>query len=281
VFGSTSNSAWLTEFFGDTHVNTSGTSVAVAATNIGIEWGCNPIILVGQDLSYVEGVQYAGDPLDKQKTDGIFEIDGYHGGKVKSPYGYKVAHYEFELISERLSNLKPEIRLINATEGGAKIRGFTQQSLRNAIDDLTPENSRLFEKIELTREIYSQFDFCKRLNSGRSNINLVLRNIESLRESAISCRQICRKLQRKSTNQNFLKLGKEEQKIRKNLKSLGFLALVVQDEIRLITQNLQSQSSLSANLEISLKFFDTIISACDLTERMLRKHLDGCLPEIK
>ncbi len=273
VFGSASSSSWLTDLFGDEQVNTAGTSVAVTGMNIGLSWRCNPIILVGQDLAFTDGLQYAGRKQAGTDAAGLFELDGYHGGKVKTSYGYKVAHYEFEMIAERVLNSGKNISIINATEGGACIKGFTQKPLHAVIEEL-PENDGIVRKIIQSKiDEFENFPFENRIKTGKSNIRLILNQVDRLSLSAKICRQLTLKLQRKVSNQQLLKLGKEEQRVRHNLKSLDFLSLIVQEEIKHITQSLQSQSTMAENLEVSIKFFDTIIEACTLTKKGLGSSL--------
>jgi Holliday junction resolvasome RuvABC DNA-binding subunit len=101
-----------------------------------------------------------------------------------------------------------------------------------------------------------------------------MNQVDRLSVSAKTCRQLTLKLQQKVSNQQLAKLGKEEQRLRHSLKSLGFLSLIVQEEIKHITQSLQSQSTMAENLEVSIKFFDTIIEACTLTKKGLENSLN-------
>jgi len=273
VFGSPSSSSWLTDLFGDKQLNTAGTSVAVTAFNIGLAWQCNPIILVGQDLAFTDGIQYAGQKSSNKVATAFYEIDGYHGGKVSTSYGYKVAHYEFEMIVERVSASGDQVSLINATEGGACIKGFTQQPLKSLLGALSDHEEVLREKLQSAIDNFEKYPFDTRLNTGKTNIRRTLQQVNRLRVSAVFCRQITLKLQKKGANHQLVKLDKEEQKLRKNLTSLGFLSLIVQEEVRKISESLQTQSSLAENLDASIKLFDIIIKACDETTRGLQSIL--------
>jgi len=275
VFGSARNSSWITELFDDTHTNTAGTSVSVAATNIGVEWGCSPIILVGQDLAYIDGVQYAGNNAAKQKDDAHFELEGYNGGKVKTPYGYKVAHYEFQLIAERVSNFVDPLRLINATEGGARIDGFTQIPLQTVIDESLSDSPELIKRFNFAIDASLNYDYKKRALTGRQTIQFLENRINSLRSGALTCKQVCMRVKRNATERNILRLDKEERKMRRLLKSLGFLELLVQEEINQITTELSTQSSFASNVELSLKLYDLILRACDLVNESLSGIVKG------
>ena len=274
VFGAASASSWLTDLFGDSQVNTGGTSVAVTGLNIGLTWQCNPIILVGQDLAFTNGVQYAGQEKTANKVLHLFELDGYYGGKVSTSYGYKVAHYEFEMIAERVLNSEKGTLLINATEGGACIKGFSQKPLNKVIEELSENNVAVSRAIEFMIDQYENFPFYNRINTGKSNISLTLKQVDRLRLSAKTCRQLIIKLQQKVSSQQLDKLGKEEQKVKQILRSIGFLSLIVQEEINHIIKSLQFQSTMAENLDMSIKFFNTIIEACTLTKKGLESSLN-------
>lgn len=271
-FASTAAASWITALFGDKNLNTTGTSVSVAATNIGLEWECNPIILVGQDLAYSEGIQYAGKDTGRSKHDAIFELEGYFGGKVMTPYTYKVAHYEFELIAERLSTSEAPIDLINATEGGARIRGFKQIPLLEVISRNLSENAGVSGALALAIEATSKYDFNGRVSMGLKKLVDLTKTVKRLRESAIHSKQLYLSLNQSATQQKLAKLEKEERKLRLYLKSLYFLELIMANELGQVRSGLSRQSDAGANLEISTKFFDIIVRACDTIEAKLPKN---------
>lgn len=113
----------------------SGGSVANSAFSLGIYMGSETIILVGQDLAMTGNKTHA-DGTFKEKMDSIdissgeyFEIEAIDGGKVLTRLDFKMYLEWFEdQIKER-----SDIRVIDATEGGAKIHGSEVMSLKEAI----------------------------------------------------------------------------------------------------------------------------------------------------
>ena len=113
-----------------------GYSVALYCLGLALEMGCDPIIFIGQDLaltggrSHVKGSIY--DSYDENPPpEKLFEVDGNHGEKVLTN----------TVLLSFLRNLESELAaagdghtFINATEGGARIRGTAVMSLREAID---------------------------------------------------------------------------------------------------------------------------------------------------
>ncbi len=106
-------------------LNTGG-SVSTRAFNIALHLGCNPIVMIGQDLGWTEGKhhaegyvsQYTQESLDARHANG-FEIEGYYGGTVRTEKQLMVYKTWFE---EKITT-QPETIVINSTEGGALIKG--------------------------------------------------------------------------------------------------------------------------------------------------------------
>lgn len=138
----------------------SGGSVVTSALELGRLWGCAPIILIGCDLSYPEGRVYAqgtGDEGmryvvaddgqarvtgtsaqvrelelsghgDRDRLGPERTLPGYHGGRV--PTSPALAGYH--AWTERWIR-EHNVRVINATGGGAAIAGAEQQPLDEAL----------------------------------------------------------------------------------------------------------------------------------------------------
>jgi hypothetical protein len=144
----------------------SGGSVACTVFSILYTLGCDPIILVGQDLAYTNGQSYASsatfgkqtmqyDPENKQlkaveaernktieeiRTKGglsvldnlnAVETEAWGGDGVVYSIGiFNLFRSWFETAAESWAR---ERTLINATEGGARINGFEELTLEEAI----------------------------------------------------------------------------------------------------------------------------------------------------
>lgn len=100
-----------------------GGSVATAALDIAIRMGANPIILVGQDLAYVNGNSHAhgtihgelGGPLR------IFtKVPGNNGEEVESAVSWNICR---RWIERRIAREKGRINFINTSLVGARIEG--------------------------------------------------------------------------------------------------------------------------------------------------------------
>jgi len=112
-----------------------GLSVANFAFNILVKLGCDPIILIGQDLAYGEG----GDTHVNAYRFGTFddtigslpviELEGTDGSPVRSERTWEIMKLYYEADIAGYGGT-----CINATEGGARIRGAEVMTFEEAVE---------------------------------------------------------------------------------------------------------------------------------------------------
>lgn len=114
----------------------SGGSVATAAFAICCDLGINNIILIGQDLAYTGESTHAGGTVSAGVNGdvGTTMVEGIDGKPVRTRSDWLGYLRWFETTIEQISKEKREIRVIDATEGGALIRGTEVMTLRDAIE---------------------------------------------------------------------------------------------------------------------------------------------------
>ncbi|MBQ9511718.1 MAG: motility associated factor glycosyltransferase family protein [Lachnospiraceae bacterium] len=108
-----------------------GGSVATAIFVCLQQIGVKNIILIGQDLAYAEDMRtHADGAMYNPDWHNVEEIPGVNGDMVKSRFDWMsfIQFYEQEMIAN------PELNVIDATEGGALIRGSKVMTFREAID---------------------------------------------------------------------------------------------------------------------------------------------------
>jgi len=113
-----------------------GYSVAMTCLGLALSMGCDPIVFIGQDLSFAGGRSHVSGSIyeetdQEKRVEKLYEVDGNYGEKVLTNM----------VFMSMLRNLEGTIAVveggrtfINATEGGARIRGTQVLSLRQAID---------------------------------------------------------------------------------------------------------------------------------------------------
>jgi len=282
VFGSTRVTAWIDAIFGDAPVNIGGTSVAVAALNMLIDWGCNPIVLVGQDLAFSHGKRYAGATDDQSETPtqpasvathAVIEVDGYYGGKVATSYSYKIALYEMEIIAERLASRPDAPVVVNATEGGANIRGFLKLPLAEVIKGWK-ENPTLTPPLWPTDSVDATTLRLRR-DYGRTQLRKINEFIAELSSQAHACSRLCERIQKRQSKRLLDMLAKSEKKMRGSLRALDFLSQAVQEEIEGIRKSIDKQKSIEDNLEASFALYQLILAACNISREKVSRALES------
>lgn len=98
--------------------------------------GCEPIILIGQDLAFDGDTTHAegghfGANQERYHKDRIVEVEGNYVPKIRTTSIWDSFRRFYEQDVSRFKG-----RVINATEGGAKINGTELMSFREAIDSV-------------------------------------------------------------------------------------------------------------------------------------------------
>lgn len=154
-----------------------GGSVATAAFAIAHALGADPIVLVGQDLAYTDGRGYASDTLyeatrvyrdgeliyidrakkwDETTAKGglkvpskvrpVVDVTAWGGeSEVWSTHELVLFRRWFEMAAEQLGGA---VRLVNATEGGARIAGFEEVGLEELVASLPVREHGLHAAID-------------------------------------------------------------------------------------------------------------------------------------
>lgn len=132
-----------------------GGNVAASAFHMAVDWGYRKIILVGQDLAVSSDKLHAGDADEKlqveKKAFRVVEVEGYYGDTVYATLDFDSYRKYYEKIICNDENLE----VINATEGGVKIEGTIQKSLKEVIEEYDAEP---FDFEKTIREMPEVFD---------------------------------------------------------------------------------------------------------------------------
>jgi len=143
--------SWLDSLTGEkrTYLK-SGPSVANTCFSLAVQLGLNPIIFIGQDLAYApDGKTHSQKTIYKgctvQPHEHLVEVEGFGGGKVKTSLSLACFLHWFE---EEIPKISEARKIINATEGGARIKGTEEMSLQKAIELYLTKSYPLDETIK-------------------------------------------------------------------------------------------------------------------------------------
>lgn len=110
----------------------SGGSVATMAYSLCRYIGFQTVILVGQDLALTGNQMYAGKNKIEMKSfqRELIEVEDVHGNIIYTTRDY----YYYLKWFEQVAELHQNVKIIDATEGGARIQGTSVMVLREAIE---------------------------------------------------------------------------------------------------------------------------------------------------
>lgn len=137
-----------------------GGSVANSAYSLGVYMGAKTIILIGQDLAMTGNRTHADGTFQEKmdeidiKNGGYFEVDSVDGGKVLTRDDFDRYRRWFE---ERAKE-GHHVTMVDATEGGALIRGSKVMTLKKAVQK--------YCKTEFN--VKWHIDHCKKIFTGEN-----------------------------------------------------------------------------------------------------------------
>lgn len=176
---------WKDQFEQLVHVDM-GMSSATAAFAYAIKMGCNPIILIGQDLCYSEGKIHShlththlqGENNDRE-FDGIFLKD-YEGNLMRSNIGYRLFKewYEYKILTHN------DYKIIDATEGGAYIEGSVIMTFEEAIEKYCVKNIEKNVMSHLEKIETDNLAYILKYNQILNNIQLEIGKLLKVKEEA-------------------------------------------------------------------------------------------------
>ena len=141
----------------------SAPSVANTCYDYLYKLGCNPIIFIGQDLSFTKNKQYAGDidyGLDMEEQEfidnGYIQVKDIYGDKVFTMPPFLAMRNCFEDQIRMTKMLNPDLDVINCTEGGLNIQGVRNEKLEDIIKEFSEQEISVIDLIE---ELYQNSMF--------------------------------------------------------------------------------------------------------------------------
>jgi len=224
---------WFAEFMEDKGFLDKGASVAHAAFCLAMAMGGNPIVFVGQDLSYPEGVTHAEGATPRKriavgidkKTGKKYLLTKTKDGKwtarnlvmVKDIYGKAVPTSEdmhsYLIYFERLISMC-QAKCIDATEGGARIEGTEIMTLREVIDRYCQERFEVRKILENAAKDKEKVDL-ERLKSEMQRVVVELKKMNFYAEQGQKViRKLHREIKRNSNRQKIEALARKSNQLK-------------------------------------------------------------------
>lgn len=245
-----------------------GSSVAIAAVGLAMMMGSDPILLIGQDLAFTDGRTYAAHSaydfmrteIDEDghwrftgmrrkvgllgdrdlstvndRSDGgqVVWVDGWHEGeRVPTWRSYAVFIEEYRELARAASGRG--FRLINCTEGGARLHGLEHRSFQEVLDEVAGE------AIDASRRIRALFDRNRphRLADYRPALVAARRILDRIEKEAERADREAERIERGLAGLRpeqrvaaLRKLAAHERNLRRRLERIPWLDSFAQQEI--------------------------------------------------
>ena len=270
-----------------------GGSVAHAATDIAVQLGFDEIILVGQDLCHEGARTHAANSVfenDRVEAENEAEFDKKDLVWLKGNYQEKVVStrlfYVFVTGFERYIKIKPEIKFINATSGGAFIQGTEVKRLKQAVEKYRNKLStgelkaKIFQACENFEPDYPGFRHSletavKGLKEAVSDLeqgyqrSLKLKDIVSDRENKENLQEYARSLSQVGKDlENIGRRLNENEFIKVLLFGKGYYEFILLEmDLKMMKTEVEAQKKLCASApDIYKGFLDSagfIINKCE------------------
>lgn len=193
----------------------SGACVATVAFSACVFMNFKTIILVGQDLAYRDGISHAGGRMSGEEIHGswLVEVEDIYGNRIKTRHEW----YEFlKWFEDAIEIVKNKIVVIDATEGGAKIKGAKLMSLEAAIKQFCMGSIDCQALTERLGNAYTQEDYGKVVAYMKKAILDNNKNIKEIRLLLVDLERLltlCEREQRgaeyKKLTQGLIKAGEK------------------------------------------------------------------------
>lgn len=140
-----------------------GGSVACSGFSLLHKLGYETIILVGQDLAFTDNKSHADgtfeDKMPTMDTEGMEMVKGNYVDKIPTRMDFRIFLNWFQEYIHDIKEANPNIRVVNATAGGAYIEGTEIRALDDIIEEVcknVPEEINFTERIEALKSEFTE-----------------------------------------------------------------------------------------------------------------------------
>lgn len=156
-----------------------GGSISTYLFQLSCKWGFKNIILVGQDLAMTGKKCYAGDErIEYSDYDWDWlEVEGIDGDTVITRRDY----YLYLKWFEQNIALHPELNVIDATEGGAKIKGTQVMSLEEVVQSYGEKECNIEGILSSVQPAFDETqrrELVERITQSRNTIYGLIQKLE-------------------------------------------------------------------------------------------------------
>lgn len=281
----------------------SGGSVATVALTLALHLGAEPIMMVGQDLA-LTGEQYyipsapdgdtrikvesgigtfenssaqlrqamhdaGGIKVDEHSFQHFIKVPGYYGGEVYTSLQFDTYRRWFGGAAHDHAG---KVRLVNCTEGGARIDNMEQKALAQMGQELTLSPFNAAETLAACRARCSRRELERAVEQ---HIKQLQRCLHETFEEVQRCEKISHQVER--APEQLERLDKAERKLTEAVRKLPFVTALASAEIERARRAGANAKSLSESLHATRRLYAVIKQAVS----MARPALSDALQRLK
>ncbi len=241
-----------------------GGSVATTCFSLAYVLGIDNIILIGQDLAYTNNQFHAKGTFAKDFEvilDKCVMVPGNVEEFVPSPPDYKKYLDWYEFFIKGAKEFRKDLNVINATEGGARIKGTEVMTLKEAIEKYCTKEFDYEESIRNLEPVFNK--------KARAFVVDYLRGVTDefhhLSELSQEMLKIYKKIENMASNGNMQ--NKEYMKLLTKLRKR------MKEALRLPTYDLVDTTLVNANLLMQRELLLEVDSILESGKELSRKGL--------
>lgn len=256
--------------------------------SLALNIGCDPVVMIGQDLAFTDNLTHAKGVAqhglsveEEQKIQGSILIDGQNGEKVSTSFVLKSYRDWFE---KTLRNAYKDYNVINATEGGANIKGMTNMKLA----DVIKENPAEKNNAEIYKEIISKGKLFT--DEERAEIPVFLadskRNLEDINVILDETIEVCNKLEKiyfvnntpspKKVNKLLKRYDELQVEINERMIYLGFLGIYLDKSMLLAEREYDKYKNENERNIVKMRaYFENLLDCSKKTVVALDQIIDS------
>lgn len=256
---------------------TAGGSVTTAAFAIFAKLGFETLVLIGLDLAYSGGASHAGNHQETVKNDDLtIYVEDIHGNQIKSRHDWYTFLRWFENVILQMN----EYTVIDASEGGAKIKGTQIMTLQEVIEQYCKKD---IDCSELIKHVAPSFDE-KSIITIRHYLENALKDLKQIKVLSENAEKCCKNSFKNHGKKimNSDKLLKKISKINEDIQMKPIYSLIDFYVLGMDTNSVSELSFLTTNKETDeyvtfknmVSIYQNISEACDFICPRLVEAID-------
>ena len=207
-----------------------GGSVATAAFAVAYMLKSNYIVLIGQDLAYDGDVSHAGGIKERTEHKDSY-VESIYGDQIRTRSDWVSYIRWFEDAVKLVKEKNERIKVVDATEGGAKIHGTEIKTLKETIEEINElygsidyDFSKELRKLSLMLSDEEYAELCSIHKSAINNLAVVDKEID---EAIQTCADLLLKIESGMASQNYIhKQNKKLKTCREHLEKNQLYVLI-------------------------------------------------------